>query len=244
MLFRSNYALYEENNSGNTNVNADQSIYDVAVGVTAGTKNNANNQKALGVTTDADKSGMVVTGAPTSACGIYCIHVYDEVTPSSTLDADAFTANVERLIAEMRLHANVNLTNVTGTADFVVEYKTGSGVVTKEGSTTTYPATWWYRKYRSGWVEQGGCIAATGVSESFWGAIEFPVAMSDTSYTHSVHHTSTSSSQQASGRDFSCKGLTVRGMTFRVLTSDDEGTCWKAEGMAAEKPQWGTVNVG
>jgi hypothetical protein len=241
-----NYAVYEENEGGKS-LNVDKSIYDVAVGVTPGTKNNANNLKALGVTTDADKSGMVVAGAPTSGCGIYCIHVYDEVTPSSTLDADAFTANVERLIAEMRLHADVNLTNVTGTADFVVEYKTGSGVVTKDGSTTTYPATWWYRKYRSGWVEQGGCIPKTGVSNSFWAVIEFPVALSDTSYFPCVQHTSTNDANGVNGpstRDFSCKGLSPVGMAVRAFVSDKEGTYWKVEGMAAEKPQWGTVNVG
>ena len=241
-----NYAMYEEKD-GNTNLNVDKSIYDVAVGTKAGTDDNANNRKALGVTPDPAKSGIVAQEPyDPELHGVYCIHVYDEVTPSSKLDADAFTEYVERLMAEMRLHAKVDLTNVTGSADFVVEYKTGSGVVTKEGGTTTYPATWWYRKYRSGWVEQGGHIPKTGVTSSVWAAIEFPVALSGTDYFPCVQHTSTSENAGTAGpstRDFSCVHLTPVGMSVRAFKSDNEGTYWKVEGMAAEVPQWGSTNV-
>lgn len=38
----------------------------------------------------------------------------------------------------------------------------------------------WYRKYKSGWVEQGGCFSST-VTNSF-NTITLPVAMRDTNY--------------------------------------------------------------
>jgi hypothetical protein len=245
-----NYGMYEDTSGGGTRsavVNLNTSLYGVAAGTPFSDKEAANNRLAQGITLDPAKSGLVAQEPyDPELHGVYCIHVYDEVTPSSKLDADAFTEYVERLMAEMRLQAKVDLTNVTGTADFVVEHKTGSGVVTKEGSTTTYPATWWYRKYRSGWVEQGGCIPKTGVSSSIWAEIEFPVALSDTSYFPCVQHTSTSENGGVNGpstRDFSCKGLSPVGMAVRAFKSDNEGTYWKVEGQAAEVPQWGSTNV-
>lgn len=222
-----NYAMYED--ADNKYVNLTKDLYDVAAGTKSTRKNNANNTLGIGVTTDADKSGMVVTGAPTSACGIYCIHVYDEVTPSSALDADAFTANVERLIAEMRLHANVNLTNVTGVADFVVESERND-----DGS--------WYRLYRSGWIEQGGWLPDPG-SSSAYAAVTFKKAMKDVYYCPSITHTSTTDTGTMSPRDVACINPSPGGMTIRQFASDKDGTYWKVEGMAAEKPQWGTVNA-
>lgn len=45
----------------------------------------------------------------------------------------------------------------------------------------------WYRKYKSGWVEQGGRITLNGPISASNKRITFPVKMSDTKYTACVH---------------------------------------------------------
>lgn len=37
----------------------------------------------------------------------------------------------------------------------------------------------WYRKYKSGWVEQGGCVGTTSGTNS----VTFPIAMTDNNYS-------------------------------------------------------------
>lgn len=62
-------------------------------------------------------------------------------------------------------------TDVSSGADVVIEYQ----VPTAENNYT------WYRKYASGWVEQGGYIASsTGTSSIF--SLTLPVEMADTNY--------------------------------------------------------------
>ena len=62
-------------------------------------------------------------------------------------------------------------TDISSGADAVIEYQ----VPTAENNYT------WYRKYASGWVEQGGYIASTSASSSNV-LITLPVEMADTNY--------------------------------------------------------------
>jgi hypothetical protein len=64
--------------------------------------------------------------------------------------------------------------------DYVVEFQ----APTAQNNYT------WYRKYRSGWVEQGGCIN-TGPDASY--TVALPVAMADTNYVIFVSRVSVSS---------------------------------------------------
>ena len=65
----------------------------------------------------------------------------------------------------MQTKAQKDLVNVDSNIDFVIEsWKDGNGN--------------WYRKYRSGWCEQGGYIAK--VSSSSWITVTFLVEMQDT----------------------------------------------------------------
>lgn len=62
--------------------------------------------------------------------------------------------------------ANVDLSNVLNNIDFVVE----SQLPTAQNNYT------WYRKYKSGWVEQGGTLQTAANS------LTFPIEMADTNY--------------------------------------------------------------
>ena len=71
--------------------------------------------------------------------------------------------------------ANTDLSNVSANIDFVVE----SQEPTSANNHT------WYRKYKSGWVEQGGIISlnssSLGSGSTYtWNRLTFPVALSRT----------------------------------------------------------------
>lgn len=86
----------------------------------------------------------------------------------------------------------------------------------------------WYRKYASGWVEQGGHIATAPASEET--TVVFPVSMADTTYfaTRTIEGSvnQTEWTVYAGGCVYN---KTTTGMTFRLKTP----VCWEVKGMAA-----------
>lgn len=66
--------------------------------------------------------------------------------------------------------ANTNLNNVSAGIDFVVESQLPTA-----GNNYT-----WYRKYKSGWVEQGGVVNTAVTSPN---TINLPITMADANYT-------------------------------------------------------------
>nr|DAI32278.1 MAG TPA: major tropism determinant [Caudoviricetes sp.] len=84
----------------------------------------------------------------------------------------------------------------------------------------------WYRRYSSGWVEQGGFEVLTGLKEK---QITFPVIMRDNHYTPSVTAGWASAS---SGQNEGCENLQTTGMR---LTASYEGVTlwWQVCGMVA-----------
>lgn len=86
------------------------------------------------------EEGTKLTAVPYSLC----IQVYNATNPLSTQDA-AF------LTSQMQSKAQKDLVNVDSNIDFVIEsWSDGAGN--------------WYRKYRSGWLEQGGTVTWSGSS--------------------------------------------------------------------------------
>ena len=81
----------------------------------------------------------------------------------------------------------------------------------------------WYRKYASGWVEQGGTITATGS----YVTTTFPVAFSNDKYTLFAinHHNSTGAWSNRFGFDKTATGFTW--ISDSGITED-----WRAEGMS------------
>lgn len=83
----------------------------------------------------------------------------------------------------------------------------------------------WYRKYASGWVEQGGIKLASGSTATL------PVEMADTNYTVLVSCSwETSTSSGTRGNDTSDKTTTG----FIAHVDNHSGTLnWEVKGMAA-----------
>lgn len=84
----------------------------------------------------------------------------------------------------------------------------------------------WYRKYKDGWIEQGGAETLTGVQEK---QITFPVIMRDGNYTPTV----TGAWSSASGPQM--EGAENRQTTGMRLTSSYQGVTlfWSVKGLAA-----------
>ena len=91
----------------------------------------------------------------------------------------------------------------------------------------------WYRKYASGWVEQGGKTTQTATS-SVDATITLPVEMQDTEYTVTF---SVCSSVANDGAESSVLAQTSVGMNLHAdsmsSTSGTKGFMWEVKGMAA-----------
>lgn len=116
---------------------------------------------------DASKSNDIYgnsdTVQPLAVKYSWCIQVYNAATELSTQES-------AQLASQMQMKAQTDLANVTANIDFVVEsYDDGQGN--------------WYRKYRSGWIEQGGVVQVTGVNSYNSYTLNFLQEFSDTNYT-------------------------------------------------------------
>lgn len=96
--------------------------------------------------------------------------------------------------------------------DFVIEWQ-------KATADNDYT---WYRKYKSGWVEQGGRSSVTGS-----GSATFPIAMTDTNYTASGTYRATNLSNSTIGIN--------PASTTNIYVNAQSGFYWywQVSGMAA-----------
>ena len=113
--------------------------------------------------------------------------------------------------------ANLNLLNTSNNVDFVVERQ-------EPTSSNNYM---WYRKYRSGWVEQGG-IGATNDA-----AIILPVPMADTNYTASAPGITSYGTVSAMGPDATAVTKTTTTVKYGNTTVFGLTFDWMVCGMAA-----------
>lgn len=84
----------------------------------------------------------------------------------------------------------------------------------------------WYRKYASGWVEQGGCY--NSASETV--TVSFPIQMADTNYTILKTMQTSSTGTPARYFDFSFANKTT---TSAQTNSANVGFSWQVSGIAA-----------
>lgn len=120
-------------------VHAYTSLYGVAAGTVPSAKTGGAN--ALALTSDPALSGIVVAVEKAAAVDTmyWCIQVYNTVVPTSS-------TNLAVLVSALQTKAQTDLANVNSNLDWVIEtWRDGAGG--------------WYRKYRSGWVEQGGRVS-------------------------------------------------------------------------------------
>lgn len=93
-------------------------------------------------------------------------------------------------------------------ADYVIAWQTP----TAENNYT------WYRKYKSGWVEQGGIVKRAQSNDI---QINFPVCMDNTNYAWSIN-TAYNSTNEPSYRTIGCWNLTKTSLTMRTDTNFDK----------------------
>lgn len=106
-----------------------------------------------------------------------------------------------------------NVDNTAG-ADAVIEYQ----VPTAENDYT------WYRKYKSGWVEQGGYTSMVDAVAT----IALPITMSDTNYVLFVFQ-----EKNADGQNV--PGITAKtASSFSINPSSSANGSWQVSGMSAE----------
>ena len=113
--------------------------------------------------------------------------------------------------------ADLDLLNTANNVDFVVESQ----------APTALNNYTWYRKYRSGWVEQGGWCNNTG------GTITFPIAMSLTNqYTAILVHNGNTAKGEGVCH---CYNKTSTGMSYNlsISTSGMAYVSWQVSGLSA-----------
>ena len=136
-----------------------------------------------------------------------------EITPAQILEAlndkaDRDLGNLEQ----------------SGSGDYVVAYQMPS-------ASNDYT---WYRKYASGWVEQGGNYDAGSYSSNIYANITYPIEMANTRYTKLFGKEKDSDSGWDGYLNYTnptTTGVTIRywnngGSTIRYIS-------WQVSGMAA-----------
>ena len=104
-------------------------------------------------------------------------------------------------------------------ADAVTDMSGADYVIAWQQATADNNHTW-YRKYKSGWVEMGGKLAAT---------ITFPITMCDTMYTIAVSNAS------GTYENFRYKDRTVTGFAYaNTANNSAPGGYWFVCGFCAE----------
>lgn len=125
--------------------------------------------------------------------------------------------NVGQIAEALNDKSDRDLRNVDNTAgaDAVIEYQ----LPTAENDYT------WYRKYKSGWVEQGGFVNTASGEKT----VNFPVTMSDTYYAILKTMSTSSSSQPNAYNQFSFYSRTT---TSAKTQTAGVGFSWQVSGVA------------
>ena len=143
-----------------------------------------------------------------------------QIRRGTTADNDAFTGAQGEVTMDtdknqIRLHDGVKQGGYAF-GDSVIEFQ----LPTAENGYT------WYRKYRSGWVEQGGMVSA-GTGDS---TVTLLVEMSDIHYRPFVSRLSGATTTQAINYWARIPTSTT---SFQVYISSGTDIAWEVKGMAA-----------
>lgn len=115
--------------------------------------------------------------------------------------------------------ADSDLSNTPSNIDYVIESQ----------EPTADNGYIWYRKYKSGWVEQGGQLTTLSTTAQ---TITFPMVMSDTSYFASANYAGTT--QTSSPYSVWIDGATTNSIRVRGTNSTAVNACkWQVSGMSA-----------
>ena len=133
--------------------------------------------------------------------------------------------NVGAITEALNDKSDRDLRNVDNTAgaDAVIDFQ----VPTAENGYT------WYRKYKSGWVEQGGKITLSGGSMANT-VVSLPQQMSDTNYVISCTSGFAGNGDYSVTIAINTNSTTTTSFAFVKHWTSASGICyWEAKGMAA-----------
>lgn len=161
---------------------------------------------------DASRSNSIYgnsnTVQPPAIRVSWCIQVYNAATALSEQES-------AQLASQMQTKAQTDLGNVTkaslsvidtimpNSVDYVVESWTGG-------------AGGWYRKYRSGWIEQGGLVAAGGET-----TVTLPTAFATTTYNVRVQP------KKDMGFIYQMAAENLTKTSFKIYSVDGAANCQK-----------------
>lgn len=120
--------------------------------------NNGSGRTALDASRSSAVYGKSSTVTPASTTLYPWIVAFNSAVPASVAQAAEFQQALSNKV-------DTNLANLASNIDYVIEsYKDDNGN--------------WYRKYKSGWLEQGGTLTSAG-----WTTVTYLKAFADNSYT-------------------------------------------------------------
>ena len=132
---------------------------------------------------------------------------FTAAVPASTVQAAEFTGALSG-------KANTDLSNVLANIDYVVESKV---------PTESDPS--WYRKYKSGWLEQGGLVASTSGATGTVQTLLKPFA--------NANYTLTATARGTFDRTFLITSKTATTFSCAYSSSAVGAYDWRAEGLGA-----------
>jgi hypothetical protein len=149
----------------------------------------------------------------------------------TTAENDVFTGAVGELTMDtdtngLRIHDGSTVGGVqvptSGTADYVVEWQ----------APTDLNNYTWYRKYKSGWVEQGGVASITMNSSGATNNITLPIVMADANYAVSALLEGAFGNRQLASR------LNLNRTTYVCIlaysaSTETQSCYWQVSGMSA-----------
>lgn len=145
-----------------------------------------------------------------------------------------YVGNFEQTAIEQTAGLNAELFN--GKADISTVNGIDSRVDTLEGydyvvesqEPTSSNSYTWYRKYKSGWVEQGGRVTVSGTISATNVRVTFPVEMANTNYTAICANNANVGIAGYVGWE------STTAMSVGTMTSKSGTTTWSVSGMAKQ----------
>lgn len=153
-----------------------------------------------------------------------------QIRRGTTIENNAFTGAVGELTMDtdtngVRIHDGVTVGGViiptAQTADYVVEWQ----IPTDLNNYT------WYRKYKSGWVEQGGQSDNTAQNVVY--TVTLPVPMANANYTATVTSTITGNGYIPRAANRTATTFEIRCDVFSSGSNPTGVRLWTVSGMAA-----------
>ena len=167
--------------------------------------------------TKSDDTIYVITDDDSEGVNVYTKSEVDNLLTNKQ-DTLVSGTNIKTINGETLLGSgNIKIEASSSGSDYVIEYQ----MPTAENNYT------WYRKYKSGWVEQGGCIPQ-GFGEAIY--VEFPIPMA------TDHNPIWISIQKVGDEMVKFDNIGVADVMpggFSCYEPDTYDKYWKTEGMAA-----------